>query len=370
MPRSVKSLFNPHHFKLGVFSSNCSGGLAITKIPERWDNSWENNLKMAHIADEAGLDFLLPIARWIGYGGDTNFHGQVLETITWAAGLLAHTQNIQVFSTSHTSCNHPVVLAKQVATMDHIGGGRVGLNVVCGWNRPEYEALGQELPDDHETRYRFGQEWINIVQKLWQEDSAFDYKGEWFNLKQTYSLPHPVQQRIPIFNAAGSKQGREFAVRNADFLFATAIDLEKSRNDIQQLKHMAAAVNRTIGVLTLAFVVCRPTQKEAEEYHRYYMAQADWGAVDNIIDIMFANAESFPKDKIKQMRSSMATGHGGFPLIGDADTVADGLEQLHKAGFAGTTVGFVDYNKELPFFCEEVLPRLERKGLRLPLHSV
>lgn len=367
MPRTVESLFDPNHFKLGTFSANCSGGLAVTKIPERWDSSWENNVKMAQIADEAGLDFLLPIARWIGYGGETDFHGKVLETITWATGLLAHTQNIQIFSTVHTSCNHPVVLAKQIATMDHIGAGRAGVNVVCGWNRPEYEALGQELPDDHETRYRFGQEWISIVQRLWKEDNAFDFEGEWFKLKQTYSQPHPVQKRVPIFNAAGSKQGRAFAVRNADFLFTPAIDLESSRRDIQQLKAMAAEVNRNVDVLTLSAVVCRPTKKEAEEYHRYYLEEADWGAVDNIINIMVANAESFPKDQLKQMRDRMATGHGGFPLIGDADTVADGLEQLHKAGYTGSVVGFVDYNKELPYFCEEVLPRLERKGLRLPL---
>ncbi len=362
-----EKLYNPNHFKLGLFSANCSGGLAVTKIEERWDSSWENNLKLAQLADDAGLEFLLPIARWIGYGGETDFHGKVLETITWATGLLAHTKNIQVFSTVHTSCNHPVVLAKQLATMDQISGGRAGLNVVCGWNRPEYEALGQVLPDDHETRYRYGQEWFNIVQKLWQEDSAFDFDGEWFKLKQTYSLPHPVQKRVPIFNAAGSRQGREFAVRNADFLFTPAIDLEKSRKDIQELKTMAEAVKRAVDVLTLSFIVCRPNRKEAEEFHQYYMEQnADWGAVDNIIEIMFANAESFPKEQLRQMRDRIATGHGGFPLIGDADTVADGLQQLHEAGYAGTVLGFVDYIKELPYFCEEVLPRLERKGMRLP----
>ena len=139
-------MVNDNKFKLGLFAANCSGGMAVTKIPERWNNSWENNLQMAEIADAAGIEFLLPIARWIGYGGETNFHGNVLETITWASALLARTQHISVFSTVHTSFNHPVVVAKQIATMDNIGHGRAGLNVVCGWNRPEYEALGGELP--------------------------------------------------------------------------------------------------------------------------------------------------------------------------------------------------------------------------------
>jgi alkanesulfonate monooxygenase SsuD/methylene tetrahydromethanopterin reductase-like flavin-dependent oxidoreductase (luciferase family) len=361
---------NNNKFKLGLFSANCSGGLAITNIPERWDNSWDNNLKLAQIADQAGLDFLLPIARWIGYGGNTDFHGSVLETITWATGLLANTENINVFATIHTSCNHPVVLAKQIATMDHIGKGRAGLNVVCGWNRPEYEALGQVLPDDHETRYEFGDEWMTIVKRLWQENNAFDFEGKYFNLKNTYSKPHPIQHQIPVINAAASPQGRGFAVKHADMLFTPVISLEKSAQDINHLKQMAQAINRSIELMTLSFVVCRPTRKEAEEFRQYYLHEnADWDAVDNIIDIMFHNAHSFPKEQIHSMREAFAGGHGGFPLTGTPDDVANGLEQIYKIGFFGSTLGFVDYVKELPYFVDEVLPRLERKGIRVPFQQ-
>ena len=141
------------HFKLGTFSSNCSSGMSVTKIAERWDASWDSNRRLAGLLDDAGIDFMLPIARWIGYGGETNFHGSVLETVTWAAGLLAATKRISVIATVHASANHPVVVAKQIATMDQIGHGRAGLNIVAGWNKPEYEALGLTLPDDHVTRY-------------------------------------------------------------------------------------------------------------------------------------------------------------------------------------------------------------------------
>jgi FMNH2-dependent dimethyl sulfone monooxygenase len=74
-------------FKLGTFSTNCSSGMTPTQAPDRWVNSWDNNLKLAKLLDAAGIDFMLPIARWIGYGGPTDFHGGVLETMTWAAGL-------------------------------------------------------------------------------------------------------------------------------------------------------------------------------------------------------------------------------------------------------------------------------------------
>ena len=74
-------------FKLGTFSTNCSSGMTPTQAPDRWVNSWDNNLALAKLLDAAGIDFMLPIARWIGYGGPTDFHGGVLETMTWAAGL-------------------------------------------------------------------------------------------------------------------------------------------------------------------------------------------------------------------------------------------------------------------------------------------
>src|SRR5215469_8430302 len=133
-----ESLHNANTFKLGVFGSNCSGGLAFTKLPERWDPGWSNNLKLAQLADEAGIECLVPVARWKGHGGETNVNGESLETITWACGLLAQTRNINVFGTVHVPLIHPVVAAKQMATTDHVGQGRFGLNIVCGWNQDEF----------------------------------------------------------------------------------------------------------------------------------------------------------------------------------------------------------------------------------------
>src|SRR5215470_17432293 len=99
MRSPVNRMLQSGHFLLGTFASNCSSGMSVTQVPERWNNSWANNLKLARLLDEAGIDFMLPIARWIGYGGETNFHSGVLETITWAAGLLAQTKNINIIAT-------------------------------------------------------------------------------------------------------------------------------------------------------------------------------------------------------------------------------------------------------------------------------
>ena len=114
----------------------------MTTVPERWSGDWDDNLRAGPMADEAGIDFLLPIGRWKGYGGETDYQGATYETITWAAGLLAQTKRITVFGTVHAPLFHPLIAAKQMVTADHVGHGRFGLNIVCGWNEGEFEMFG------------------------------------------------------------------------------------------------------------------------------------------------------------------------------------------------------------------------------------
>ena len=362
----MRDILGTKDFVLGTFASNCSGGMTVTKLPERWQATWENNAKLAKLLDDAGVEFMLPIARWIGYGGETDFHGSVLETMTWASALLATTKRLTVFATIHVAANHPVVVAKQMATIDEIGRGRAGLNIVAGWNKPEYEALGLPLPQDHPSRYRYAQEWFGVVQKIWSSDEPFDWDGEFFKLKNCYGSPKPWNRERPtIINAAGSGEGREFATRNADFLFTPAIDLSRSKSEVAELKDKARGVGRNVEVLTFSHVVCRPNEQEARDYWTHFADKnADWGAVDNLVALQFANAQSFPHDLLALIRDRMAAGHGGFPLVGTPQQVADGVSQLAEAGFKGTTLSFVDYAKEFPYFRDNVLPILEARGLR------
>ncbi|MBV9118065.1 MAG: LLM class flavin-dependent oxidoreductase [Acetobacteraceae bacterium] len=362
-PPTSHPFLQNRRFLLGTFASNCSGGMTVSKLPERWVADWTNNLNLALLLDDAGIDFMLPIARWVGYGGETDFHGEVLETITWATALLARTQRITVFATCHTAANHPVVAAKQIATLSQISGGRIGLNVVAGWNKPEYEALGLTLPDDHDTRYAYAQEWFDIARSLWSSEAPFDWNGRFFALRKTYGKPRP-EVAPPIINAAGSPEGRGFAVRNANFLFTPAIDLARSKEEIDDLKRQARGVSRDVDVLTFSHVACRPSEEEAKAHWRRTLENADWGAVDNLIRLQFAHAQSFPHDLLALIRERMAVGHGGFPLVGTPTQVADSICALREAGFRGTTLSFLDYVAEFPFFRDTVLPILAERGVR------
>src|SRR3954451_18265849 len=186
--RGRLSLYSDNKLKLGLFGANCSSGRAVTMVPERWSGSWPDCLKLAQMADAAGIEFMLPIGRWKGYGGDTDYQGATFETVTWACGLLAKTRRLTVFGTVHAPLIAPLIAAKQFVTADHIGEGRFGLNVVCRWNEGEFEMFGATLRD-HESRYEYAQEWLDAIKRAWSAPEDFDVQGRFIRLKKVRAKP-------------------------------------------------------------------------------------------------------------------------------------------------------------------------------------
>ena len=127
------------------------------------------------------------------------------------------------------------------------------------------------------------------------------------------------------------------------------------------------AQGRVIDVYSVGVITCRPTMKEAEDYHHHCIIdEADWGAIDNILAMKQITPDAMPEDEFNRLRSHYAHGMGGIPIIGDPDHVAGEIARFARAGLRGIGVSLVNYAGELPFFLDEVLPRLERMGLREP----
>jgi FMNH2-dependent dimethyl sulfone monooxygenase len=368
--RERASMYNSNKFKIGLFAANSSSGRAVTMVPERWPASWDENARLARIADEAGLDFLLPIARWKGYGGDTDFQGTTLETFTWASGLLALTRRITVFATVHAPLFNPVIAAKACVTADHIGNGRFGLNMVVGWNEGEFQMFGVEQRD-HEKRYEYGQEWLDVVKLMWSPKEDFDFDGEYLKLKGVRLKPKPVGAARPlIMNAGASGVGRAFAVRNCDafFIQASRTSNEETAGNVRAAKDLANAQGRDLNVYSVGSITCRPNRKEAQDYyHHAIIDNADFGSIDGLLALRGVTAETKGVEEFERQRRFFANGMSGLPLIGDPDGIARALADLSATGLTGIGLSFINYLDELPFFCEEVLPRLERLGLREPM---
>jgi alkanesulfonate monooxygenase SsuD/methylene tetrahydromethanopterin reductase-like flavin-dependent oxidoreductase (luciferase family) len=368
--RARLDMHNGNALKLGLFGANCSSGRAATKVPERWSASWQDCLALAQTADEAGIDFMLPIGRWKGYGGDTDLHGETLETITWATGLLGKTRRITCFGTVHAPLFHPIIAAKQCVTADHVGRGRFGLNIVAGWNEGEFEMFGVKQRE-HEARYEYAQEWIDAIKTAWGPSEDFDFDGAHIKLKKVRAKPKPYGGTRPlIMNAGSSGTGKQFALRNCDAFFTATSDSRQSPAATAQMvdgiKADARKLGREIEVFTVGQVICRPTQEEAEEYYRYAMIEmADWGSVERMLEIKNLTRKTLGDQEFERRRMYFASKSiGGYPFVGTPDHVADELANFAKGGVRGVAFSMVNYLDELPLFLDEVLPRLAAMGLR------
>lgn len=361
-------LYGPNRLKLGIFGSNLGGGCSATLAERTPEATWAATREVAILADRAGIEALVPVARWKGFGGATGFNSASFETYTWAAGLAAQTERIAVFSTSHVPTMHPIVAAKQATTIDHISGGRFALNVVCGWFESEFAMFGRPMLD-HPTRYEHAAEWVEIVRRLWTCEDEFDYEGRFFRIEKGVQQPKPIQKPSPpIMNAGRSGTGNRFAAKYADMVFTSFWETGDAgaRAQVAALRRLAREeFGREIQVWTTGFVLCRPTEKEARDELRYVVDEkGDWEAIDNLIRQQRIEGPDAPPEVQRARRRRLMTGWGGYPLVGTPEQIADELVRMSSDGLDGVVVSWVNYRDELPQFADEVLPRLEQAGLR------
>jgi alkanesulfonate monooxygenase SsuD/methylene tetrahydromethanopterin reductase-like flavin-dependent oxidoreductase (luciferase family) len=267
----------------------------------------------------------------------------------------------------HAPLFHPLIAAKQFVTADHVSEGRFGLNIVVGWNEDEFQMFGVSQRD-HEQRYDYAQEWLDAVKLAWGPAQDFNYDGQFIKLKNVRAKPKPYGGARPlIMNAGASATGRAFAIRNCDAFFTQAdrTSMDTTAAKVKAAKDEATAQGKELDVYAVGVVTCRPTQKEAEEYYHYATIEnGDWSAVDGILGKKNISVATVGEEEFQKQRHHYAHGMGGMLMVGDPDRIAQTLAHLHQAGLRGIGFSFVNYLRELPYFCDEVLPRLERMGIR------
>lgn len=364
------SVLGDNQLKLGVFAFNLDGGLTATTVEERHRLSWSSVARVARLADEAGFELQVPLARWRGLGGITQFNGCNYEPLTWAAGVSAVTQRSNVFATVHVPVIHPLVAAKQMTTVDHISNGRFGLNLVCGWFPAEFAMFGSPMMD-HGERYAYAAEWLSVVRRLWTCEEEFDFEGRFFRIEKGVSQPKPVRKPLPpIMNAGQSPTGARFAAQHADIAFlsiAEAESFETVRAKFANLRRIAyEEFHREIEIWTSCWVICRPTEREAIQYRDYVLREhGDPGAVDGLPPEVFPPKGS-PPEVLEQFRFRAMAGFGGLHVVGTPEQVVDWMKRIAALGADGLVLSWVNYERGIEDWVREVMPGLEAAGLRRP----
>ena len=361
--RAHVPVYNDNRLKLGIFGMNCSNGCTITHAATTFEPTYEHNVKIAKLADDLGFELLVPVGRWKHFGGTTLFNANNMEVYTWATAMACNTSKIMVYATSHVPTVHPLLAAKQGATIDHISNGRFGLNTVCGWFRPEIEMFGiTQLP--HQARYAMAADWLTCIKRAWTEQD-FDHQGEYFQIKGGFLLPKPIQQPHPVLiNAGNSEEGREFSARHVDFNFITIATKEQAQGLVTDIHQRAAKHARQVGVMSYGLVCCRDTEAEAQAQYRRIVDEGDWEATHNIMNLLGVESSSF-NEQIKQFGERFIAGWGGYPLVGTPEQVVAKMQELADLGIEGFILTWLDYYEELKYFGERVLPLMKQAGLRV-----
>lgn len=365
------SLYAQHRkqpLMLGVFATNGTGSGGIHTVPSSYEVSWDHSLAIAKLADRIGFELFMPVSRWRGFGGESNFAGETYETLTYMAAIAAVTERLMTIVTIHLPMVAPVFAAKAVATIDHVSRGRGGINMVMGWYKEEMGMFGL-APHKQEERYAYATEWLDIIRRLWSESEPFDYEGKFFDLKNLVSAPKPLQVAPPLVSAATSADGIAFASRHADLTFARSDDRDRLRAHGIKLRETAAAAgNPDVGMVSLALVVCRETEAEARRHHQHLRDNADLVAARRMAVSSGIPVDAISADKQEAALRDIAMSAGSDALVGTPEQLAEKIAGFHDAGVDALFLGFHDYLEELPFFAERVLPLLEQRGLRLPYH--
>ena len=366
--RASNPLYNARKLKLGTFGSNLGHGCAISTVDGTLKADWPSTLAVAKLADEMGFEALVPVGRWRGFGGVTNFNGPGFETYSWAAGIGALTKNACVFSTSHVPTVHPIMAAKQATTIDHITGGRYALNIVTGWHKPEIDMFGAPLLD-HDVRYDVAVEWLEIIKRLWTRDDEFDFDGKYYTIKKGYLEPKPIQKPYPVvMNAGGSDRGRHYAAKYCDVAFVVldTHEFEGAKARVDAYREIARKeYGREISVWSYSYVYQGATEKAAKDYFDLVVHQkGDTAAATNLVETMGLNALTFPPGVLDTMKIHFMAGWGGYPLIGTPEQIVDGLKTLSKMGLDGTLLSWPRYIDDMKWFQKHVMPLIEQSGLR------
>ena len=356
--------------KLGVFLPNGQNGYILSKASPQFVPTFEHMLAIAREAERIGLDFILSMIKYRGFGGETGFWDSCLDSIALTSALAAATERIELYATVPILGVHPAVAARMIATVNDVSRGRTGVNIVTGWNKPEYAQMGLwPSADYHARRYELCAEYIGIMRALWR-DGRLTHYGDFYTLDNCECFP-TTGRDIPIVCAGQSSQGVRFTAEFADYNFVFG-GPDKLRAIAQPVLAEAAKRGRKVGTLALVTIIAAETDAEAERQWREIVAGADNVAVLNVMKsaAMDTNVDGTSKHFLEGLTAPVENGNMAFmafPVIhGSYESVARQILHLEAhTGIAGLLLTFVDWVPGVRAFGERVLPLLRPPGAGL-----
>lgn len=346
---------------------NVSGGLVVSKIEQRthWDIDY--NRQLARIAEDAGFDYALTQIRFTaGYGAEYQH-----ESVAFSHALLGATEKLKVIAAILPGPWTPALAAKQLATIDQLTAGRIAVNIVSGWFKGEFQAIGEPWLE-HDERYRRSEEFIRALKGIWTQDN-FTFKGDFYRFHDYNLKPKPIQRPHPeIFQGGSSRAARDMASRVSDWYFTNGNSVEGIKAQVDDIREKAVANGHSVKIGVNAFVIARDTEEEARAVLAEIIDKADPEAVNAFGHAAKQAGAASPEGEGNWAKSSfedLVQYNDGFKtnLIGTPQQIAERIVALKAVGVDLVLAGFLHFQEEVRYFGEKVLPlvrELEQKKAR------
>jgi dimethylsulfone monooxygenase len=345
-----------HPIRFAYWVPNVSGGLVISKIEQRTDWDIEYNIRLARLAEQNGFDYALSQIRFTaGYGAEYQH-----EPVAFSHALLAATERLRLIIALLPGPWNPVLAAKQVATIDQLTGGRTAVNIVSGWFKGEFLAIGQPWLE-HDERYRRSEEFIRALKGIWTQDD-FTFNGDFYRFRNYSLKPKPLQKPHPeIFQGGSSRAARDMASRVSDWYFTNGNSVEGIQAQIDDIRAKAARENHSVKIGVNAFIIARDTEEEARKVLADIVDQADPDAVNAFAHEAKQAGKASPEGEGNWAKSTfedLVQYNDGFKtnLIGTPIQIAERIVALKRVGVNLVLAGFLHYLEEVAYFGDRVLP--------------
>jgi FMNH2-dependent dimethyl sulfone monooxygenase len=342
--------------KFAYWVPNVSGGLVISNIEQRTSWDIDYNRKLAKLAENSGFDYALSQIRFTaGYGAEFQH-----EPVSFTHALLAATERLKVIAALLPGPWNPALAAKQLATIDILTGGRVAANVVSGWFKGEFRAIGEPWLE-HDERYRRSEEFIRVLKGVWTQES-FTFKGDFYRF-DNYSLkPKPLSSPHPeIFQGGSSRAARDMASRVSDWYFTNGNTVQGIKAQVDDIQAKARENDHRVKIGVNGFLIARETEAEARDVLDEIIEKANPEAVNAFGHEVKQAGKASPEGEGNWAKSSfndLVQYNDGFRtnLIGTPEQIAERIVALKAVGVNLVLLGFLHYLEEVEFFGKRVLP--------------
>jgi F420-dependent oxidoreductase-like protein len=274
--------------------------------------TWEQWVALADACERGGIEGLFRSDHYLSIREDVDLGS--LDAWTTLAGLAARTERIRLGTlVSPATFRHPSVVAKSVATVDHISNGRVELGLGAGWFEPEHHAYGFPFPDTS-TRLDMLAEQLEIITRQWTEDS-FDFRGRAYQLEGLTARPRPVQQPHPpvIVGGSGGRKSIALAARWANEYNTLFVNVEECRARRQTVEQAWEGAGRDPTTTRLSLMLTCIVARDKAELRERAARLLKWRDRNDDVD-------GFIRE------------HAANHLVGLVDEVVDKLHRFAEVG--------------------------------------